>query len=320
MAENLSSQPPPSTAFLLSYPSPSILLVTINKPKQRNAISMAQHWEADAIFKWFDAEPSLLVAIITGAGDLAFCAGQDLKEQAYLDHRSNNKSSTTNNNNKDTASNPQPQPSSRLGLPPTGFAGLSTRTGRKPIIAAVNGAAMGGGFEICLNCDITLALPTATFALPEALRGLYAAAGGLARLTRTAGIHIASELALTGRRMSAAEALSHGLINRVVSPPSPSPPSPSTPSSSPSSARETLLNEAVEMARAITLASPDAVVVTRAGIREAWETASVVRAGQVTAERYGEALFRGENFGIGVRAFAEGGGRGRRPVWRPSRL
>lgn len=124
--------PPTSEYFTLSFPRPHTLLVTINRPKQRNSIPSAGHWDAHAIFSWFDEEPSLLVAIITGAGDKAFCAGQDLTEQSRV---------------------AAGQSGSGAGLnhPPTGFLGLSLRRAKKPVLAAVNGVALGGGFETCLN-------------------------------------------------------------------------------------------------------------------------------------------------------------------------
>lgn len=131
MSPNLKSQPPTSSSFILSYPAEHILLVTINRPSAMNSIPMPAHWEAESIFNWFDYEPTLRVAIITGAGKKAFCAGQDLMEQAQF--------------------RADPPPPSARRHPPSGFAGISRRAGRKPIIAAVNGFALGGGFEICLN-------------------------------------------------------------------------------------------------------------------------------------------------------------------------
>lgn len=121
----------PSGTFTCSFPSPAILVVTISRPKQMNSIPLAAHWEGETIFQWYDDEPSLRVAIITGAGAKAFCAGQDLIEQSMLDQR-------------DT------HPKERK-FSPGGFAGISRRQGKKPVIAAVNGFALGGGFEICLN-------------------------------------------------------------------------------------------------------------------------------------------------------------------------
>jgi hypothetical protein len=128
--EPLASPPPKTTTYLLSYPEKAILVVTINRPHAMNSIPTIGHWEAHELFTWFDKEPTLRVAIITGAGEKAFCAGQDLIELG---------------DRKD-------KPPANVPLhPPSGFAGISRRLGKKPIIAAVNGFALGGGFEICLN-------------------------------------------------------------------------------------------------------------------------------------------------------------------------
>jgi enoyl-CoA hydratase/carnithine racemase len=134
MASSLKTQPPSSDSFILSYPSPYILLVTINRPEAMNSIPSFAHWEAESIFTWFDNEPTLRIAVITGAGKKAFCAGQDLIEQAKF--------------------KVSPPPMSARRHPPSGFAGISRRVGKKPIIAAVNGFALGGGFEICLNWSV----------------------------------------------------------------------------------------------------------------------------------------------------------------------
>jgi len=131
MAEDLTTTPPSSESFILSYPARYVLLVTINREGAMNSLPSYAHWEAEAIFSWFDKEPSLRVAIITGAGTKAFCAGQDLIEQRKF--------------------RVSPPPMSAARHPPSGFCGISRRTGKKPIIAAVNGFALGGGFEICLN-------------------------------------------------------------------------------------------------------------------------------------------------------------------------
>jgi enoyl-CoA hydratase/carnithine racemase len=133
MADNLQTQPPTTKYYLLSYPAPHVLLVTINREKRSNALNTQANWEGEAIFRWFDKEPSLRVAVITGNGTKAFCAGQDLIEQ------SNNVAA-------------------KQGLmhPAGGFMGVSRRRGKKSVIAAVNGFALGGGFEICLNWYIFL--------------------------------------------------------------------------------------------------------------------------------------------------------------------
>lgn len=136
MAASLATQPPPTPTYLLSYPAPHVVLITINRPRAMNSLPYASHWEADALLTWFDSEPTLRVAVVTGAGEKAFCAGQDLIEQDQIQ--------------KLTRSGQRP-PRQMLTHPPSGFMGISRREGKKPVIAAVNGFAMGGGFEICLN-------------------------------------------------------------------------------------------------------------------------------------------------------------------------
>lgn len=133
MSSALLTQPPPTTVYELAFPAPHVLLVTINREKARNSITMAGHVEGDAIFSWFDQEPSLRAAVVTGAGKKAFCAGADLMEQ----------------NARTSGSMDPPKPPSLM--PASGFAGLSRRQGKKPIIVAANGFALGDGFEICLN-------------------------------------------------------------------------------------------------------------------------------------------------------------------------
>ncbi|KAH8760620.1 enoyl-CoA hydratase-like protein [Hyaloscypha sp. PMI_1271] len=280
MASSLQTPPPPHPTFLLTYPSPGILLLTINRPTAMNSLPSASHWEADALLSWYDKEPSLRVLVITGAGKKAFCAGQDLIEQAKF----------------------RADPSTPVAArrhPPSGFAGISRRMGKgKPVIAAVNGFALGGGFEICLNCDMVVASPTASFGLPEATVGLYAAAGGLPRLVHNTSLQIASEIAMTGRRLTAQEALDFHLINKI------------------SKNQETVLDEAVEMANKIASLSPDAIIVTRAGLREAWEEGSVERGVQRVGERFERGLFEGENIRIWIEAFA---GK-KKPVWVASKI
>ncbi|KAL2823611.1 ClpP/crotonase-like domain-containing protein, partial [Aspergillus cavernicola] len=278
MAIPLATQPPFSATFLLSLPAPHVLLVTINREKTRNSIPLQGHLEGDAIFTWFDHEPSLRVAVITGAGNKAFCAGQDLIEQ-----------------DSKAGDNDSSRPRS---IPANGFAGLSRRLGRKPVIVAVNGFALGGGFEICLNSDIVIAAPDARFGLPEVNVGLYAGAGGLSRLVRCAGLQVASEVALTGRQITAQEAFKWGFLNRI------------------SKAQATVVSEAIDVASLVASKSPDAIIVSRAGVRQALETASSERATQITEQQYLHALTTGENFRIGLKAFAEK----KVPQWVPSRL
>ncbi|KAJ5135351.1 uncharacterized protein N7515_004629 [Penicillium bovifimosum] len=281
MSDTLQSQPPPTNVFKLSFPQPKVLLVTIDREKQRNSLPAEAHWEGHSLFSWFDDEPSLLVAIVTGAGDKAFCAGQDLTEQA--------------------SSRLGPKTPAQVAVmnhPPSGFMGLSQRRGRKPVIAAVNGFALGGGFEICLNCDIVVASPKAVFGLPEVAVGLYAAAGGLPRLMRIVGLQLASEIAMTGRKLTAQEALDYRLINRISQSP------------------QSVVDECLVLASQITSFSPDGIIVTRQGLREAWDNPSVEHATARIRHEYVNRLVAGENFKIGVEAFANK----TKPKWGPSRL
>ncbi|CAK7230223.1 hypothetical protein SBRCBS47491_007514 [Sporothrix bragantina] len=268
--------PPPETEVLsLSYPAPYVLLVTINRERQMNSITMAGHWEADAVWTWLDDEPELRVAVLTGAGTRSFSAGADLKEV---------------NKTRGKGTGPAPMPTGS-------FLGMTRRLGKKPIIGAVNGYAYGGGFEIALNCDMVVASPTAKFSLPEASRGLYAGAGGLARVVRNFGMQLAGEIALAGRILTSQELEKFGFC-RV------------------SKTQESLVEEAVTLAKAVAAQSPDAMVVTRSGLRQAWETGSVERASQLTEERYGKALMEGENMKIGTAAFAAK----KVPQWVASKL
>ncbi|KAG5291500.1 enoyl-CoA hydratase [Histoplasma ohiense] len=139
MPSLFATPPPQSSIYLLSYPAPGVLLVTINRARHMNAIHYQGHWDFHALWTWFDDEHTLQVGIVTGAGDKAFCAGQDLLEIEI-----------ERNNTKIPPAQQRPPATLRVH-PPSGFAGLSQRKGKKPVIAAVNGFAFGGGFEICLN-------------------------------------------------------------------------------------------------------------------------------------------------------------------------
>jgi enoyl-CoA hydratase/carnithine racemase len=165
-------------------------IVTLNRPEVMNALHSEAHHELERIWDEFAAHDGLWVGIITGAGERAFCAGNDLKIQAA---------------------------GKRGPRPKTGFAGLAQRYDLdKPLIAAVNGVAMGGGFEIALACDIIVAAENATFALPEPRVGLIAGSGGVHRLPRMIPQKQALGMILTGRRVPAAEALALGFVNEVV--------------------------------------------------------------------------------------------------------
>ena len=169
-----------------------ITTFTINRPEVMNALHSDAHFEMAEAFDAFAADPGQWVGIVTGAGERAFSAGNDLKHQAM---------------------------GGKMGSPSSGFAGLTSRFDlNKPLIAAVNGVAMGGGFEIALACDLIIASESAVFALPEPRVGLAALAGGMHRLPRQIGLKRAMGMILTGRRVSAQEGQALGFVNEVVAP------------------------------------------------------------------------------------------------------
>ncbi|MDB5969928.1 MAG: acetyl-CoA acetyltransferase [Hydrocarboniphaga sp.] len=242
-----------------------VLEITINRPEVRNALSPPANLEVEEIFDAFFADPELWIAILTGAGTEAFCTGNDLRWQA------------------------SGKPSF---IPKQGFAGLTSRLERnKPVIAAVNGYAMGGGFETALACDLLVADTQAQFALPEVKVGLFAGAGGIVRLPRNVPRKIAVELLLTGRRMGVDEARSHGLVNRVAD-------------------AGKALDAARELAAEILEASPVAVQCTLQALAEADRHASQIdgaRARSAVVDR----LTTSEDMMEGVVAFTQK----RKPQW-----
>ena len=172
-----------------------MMILTIDRPEVYNALHPMANQELSDAFDTFAADAELWVAIITGSGDKAFCAGNDLKYHAQL--------------RATTGGRPQ--------SPPKGFGGLSNRHDLdKPVIAAVNGVAMGGGFEIALAADIIIASEHAKFALPEPRVGLAAGAGGMQRLARQIPLKHAMGMMLTGRQVSAQEGYQLGFVTAVV--------------------------------------------------------------------------------------------------------
>ena len=168
-----------------------ILLLTIDRPHCRNALDPAAHHQLAHLIDDFHSNDALLVAIITGTGDKTFCAGSDLANADSLDRRN---------------------------LPPSGFGGLAERFDlEKPVIAAVNGDAVGGGLELVLACDLCIAVPAARFALPEPRVG-QAASGGLHRLARHMPRKWMMELVLTGAMFNAEQAARMGIVNHIAAP------------------------------------------------------------------------------------------------------
>jgi len=170
-----------------------ILTITLNRPEVLNALHKPMHAELQRAFDAFAGDPGQRVCVLTGAGERAFCAGSDLKAAA----REQNVLSG--------------------GYPSNGYAGLIERFDLdKPLIAAVNGVALGGGFELALACDLIIAADHARFGLPEPLVGAVALGGGLHRLARQIGLKQAMGMILTGEAVSAQEGLRLGFVNQVV--------------------------------------------------------------------------------------------------------
>jgi enoyl-CoA hydratase/carnithine racemase len=179
-----------------------------------------------------------------------------------------------------------------------GLAGLPRRNGKKPIIAAVNGITMGGGFEMVANCDLVVASTSAIFALPEAKRGIVPVAGCLPRLTRTLGLQRCTDLALTGRSVDARTLYDWGLVTRLVE------------------ASADVVDAAVKVADEMCANSPDSLIVGRKGIRLSWESGNAEEAVSILADEWYPRLIGGANFAEGIKAFSEK----RRPQWVNSKL
>ncbi len=243
-----------------------LTVITINRPEVMNALHPPANDELAAAFDDFVADPAQWVAIITGAGARAFSAGKDLKYQAA---------------------------GGKMWSPPSGFAGLTARHDNiKPVIAAVNGIAMGGGFEIALACDLIVASDNAIFALPEPRVGLAALAGGIHRLPRQIGMKAAMGMLLTGRRVSAEEALGLGIANEVVP-------------------ADQLMKAARAWADQILECAPLSVRASKQAAVQGLEHASLAEAMGASYDAI-RALYGSEDFVEGPKAFAEK----RAPKWK----
>ena len=235
-----------------------ILIVTINRPDVRNALNPMANDELEGIFNAYEKDSELWVAILTGKGEVCFSAGNDLKYMAR---------------------------GGEMWVPETGFAGLTHRANRtKPIIAAVNGSAMGGGLEIAMACDLIIAAEHATFALPEVKVGLIAAAGGVQRLPRLIGDKPAMQMMLTGEAINADKAERLGLINEQVP-------------------LNQLMDRAIAVAEKICLASPSAVRCTLDLHNQSSQYSNVDEA-IATPFNVFDKLLNSEDFFEGPKAFA----------------
>ena len=249
-----------------------ILLITLNRPEARNAINRRAHIEIGSALEQAQADPEVRVVILTGAGDKAFCAGADLVALARGESV--------------LPENPQQRA--------WGFAGFVSHPIDKPVIAAVNGFALGGGTEIALAADLVVASETASFGLPEVKRGIYAGAGGAFRAVQQLPRKIGMEILLTGDRIDARRAHDIGLVNRVVAP-------------------ERLLDEAFELAGRIAANAPLAVQASkRIALGIDGDRIKADDEHWARSEREGSRVMASEDAREGPLAFAEK----REPNWR----
>jgi crotonobetainyl-CoA hydratase len=247
----------------------AVALITLNRPRALNAVDAAMSAAVGEALEEVAADPKLRVAVITGAGR-AFCAGMDLKAAA--------------------AGHSVLAP----GHEDWGFAGLVGHFIAKPVIAAVNGFALGGGTEIALACDLVVADENARFGLPEVRRGLFAAAGGVLRLPRQVPKKIALEMALTGLPLDAATAATWGLVNRVAP-------------------AGTSVEVALELAETVAEGAPLALQASKRLIHRSEEFGSDWDPAMwAENEREWQAVFASEDAREGSLAFAEK----RDPIWR----
>jgi enoyl-CoA hydratase len=250
-------------APVLTSEDGGVLTITLNRPDARNAVNQAlAQGVADALER-LDAEDGLRIGILTGAGK-AFCAGMDLK--AFVTGE-------------------------RPWVGDRGFAGITQRSAEKPLIAAVEGFALAGGFEVALACDLIVAGRDARFGIPEVKRGLIAAGGGLIRLPKRIPYHLAMELALTGDPITAERAAEMGIVNRVTE-------------------NGGALAGATELAQAIVRNAPLSLTASKRIIQRAgeWtEEEAWAKAGEI-----GGAVFGSEDAQEGAKAFAEK----RDPEWK----
>jgi enoyl-CoA hydratase len=240
-----------------------VAVITINRPHRRNAFDLATAQAMESAVDEFEADPQLRVAIVTGAGG-TFSAGQDMKAAARGEIARTER---------------------------RGGCGIMLEPPNKPVIAAVEGHALGGGLELCLACDLIVAARGAAMGLPEASRAVPAMGGGLFRLPRRIPYHRAMEVALTGKPLTAEQFYELGLVNRLAEP-------------------GQSLSVAMELAREIADNGPVAVAAS----------AAVVRRSQDWEDRQSwdlqipliEPVLESEDFKEGLAAFAEK----RPPVWK----
>ncbi|MBT6095001.1 MAG: enoyl-CoA hydratase [Rhodospirillaceae bacterium] len=242
-----------------------VMTITMDRPDVLNALDPPAHRKLAEAFDRYGADDDLRVAILTGAGEKAFCVGSDLKVRADMGGDD---------------------------MPETGFGGIAERFDlTKPVIAAVNGHAIGGGLEMVLACDLAIAVPNAKFGLPEVRVGL-AASGGLHRLARQLPMKHATEIALSGQLFSAEKALEYGLVNRVVD-------------------TDALMPTTIELANVLLAGAPMALRATKQMMLDGLGKPSLAAAFGAEYPEY-EAMLSSEDAIEGSAAFLEN----RKPIWK----
>jgi enoyl-CoA hydratase/E-phenylitaconyl-CoA hydratase len=215
--------------LLVNNPRPGVALVTINRPGQMNAIDPQLNLALERVIQRLGTDPDIRCMVITGVGDRAFCAGAHIP--TLLPHLAE---------------------SLRKGVDDPQFAGVTHRVPHgKPLVAAINGVALGGGLELALACDIRIASDTARFGLPEITVGVLAGAGGCTRLPRSIPPALAAEMILTGQPIDAARAFQCGLISQILP-------------------RDQLLHTALDLAETIAARAPKAVRACTELLRRQW--------------------------------------------------
>lgn len=243
-----------------------IALITLNRPAKRNAINVSASRALAECVSQTEANRAIRVVILTAAEGPTFCAGADLVDIAA-------------------------GIGEQIAITETGMGGLIHASRSKPWIAVVEGAAIGGGAELALACDLIVAGPNASFSLPEVKRGMIAGAGGIYRLTRRIAPALAMELLLTGNRLDAHRALALGLVNYVEQ-------------------TEKLLARGLQLARQVAANAPLAVSETLRIARQAFDLSERELALQTDAAS--RRLARSEDVRIGISAFEQK----RRPEWK----
>ncbi len=261
----------PSPAVLVERRG-HVMIVTLNRPEARNAINEAVWLGAGEALAEAERDVEVRVVVITGAGDQSFCAGADLKALSRGERIA-------------------PEDPVKLAW---GFAGIVSHCISKPLIAAVNGTALGGGTEITLACDLAIAADSASFGLPEVKRGILAGAGGAFRLVQQLPRKIGMEMLLTGDPITAARALELGLVNAVVP-------------------REGLLDAALALAGRIAVNAPLSVQASkRIALGIADGRIASDDAGWAQTRQESGTVMRSQDAREGPLAFAEK----RAPVWK----